>query len=226
MISELEIEAIVSLPRNIFEGTTAKTAILMGRKNKAPQRNRVTLISIESRGDLGKLAGMRLEEIGHGIKVEVESIRQRMEPEYHQKGEAVRDFLQNSGINFRPLKDLATIRNGFTGYGDYRRMIYGKGDVRLITAKNVFPYGLTFCEKEFWIDKNELLYRERANAVTGEVLFVRVGAGCIGRAACIWGPEVEGQADDWMFIIKPQTIDPFFLAMFLNSAMGRSFYRS
>ena len=54
-------------------------------------------------------------------------------------------------------------------------------------------------------------------------MVVRVGAGCVGRSVCVTDDRYKGQADDWMLIVRPQNLDPSFLAFYLNSSIGKAF---
>jgi len=65
--------------------------------------------------------------------------------------------------------------------------------------------------------------KERAHVRVGDVLFVRVGVGCIGRAAVVIDDEDLGVADDWIYVIRVrrELISPYYLALFLQTELGR-----
>lgn len=60
---------------------------------------------------------------------------------------------------------------------------------------------------------------KNAHVEIGNLVFVRVGVGCIGRAAVITSENEKGIADDWIYIlkVKDKRISPFYLAFWLQT---------
>jgi hypothetical protein len=57
---------------------------------------------------------------------------------------------------------------------------------------------------------------------SGEIIFVRVGAGCYGRTA-LMPPGLEAQADDWIHVLTPLAdVDANGLVEWFNSETGRT----
>ena len=86
------------------------------------------------------------------------------------------------------------------------------------------PLGLDFTRDERkFVRPGSPMDKEKAHVKVGDVLFVRVGVGCIGRAAVVVDEEDLGVADDWIYIIrvKKDLISPAYLALFLQTEYGR-----
>ena len=61
--------------------------------------------------------------------------------------------------------------------------------------------------------------KKQARVKVGDILFVRVGVGCIGRTAVVTDESEEGIADDWIYIlrVKNDKISPFYIAFYLQT---------
>ena len=66
-----------------------------------------------------------------------------------------------------------------------------------------------------------------ARARKGDVLFVRVGVGCIGRAAVVLEDDEEGIADDYLYILRfrPDRMRPEFFALLTQTRFFRGALR-
>jgi len=237
IISNLKIEAIVSLPRNIFKNTSAKSSILFGIKNQAnvlgffnnKQKNKVNLILINSKKELMKLSQLSIYDNTVGIKKNIEDIQYRMDPDYYYAKLKSKKYLMSDTIHFKKLKEFVKIYNGFTKYGEDKKKIYHNIDntnrdeyIRLIKAKNISRIGFKY-DDNFFIKRDEDIYKPSACVKAKDVLVIRVGAGCSGRAFCVINEKYSGQVDDWIFILRNSKINPAFLSFYLNSSIGKEF---
>jgi len=237
IISNLKIEAIVSLPRNIFKNTSAKTSILFGIKNQEnllgffnnKQKNKVNLILVNSKKELMKLSQLSIYDNTIGIEKNIEEIQYRMDPDYYYAALKSKKYLINNNIHFKKLKEFVKIYNGFTKYGEDKKKIYYNIDntnidkyIRLIKAKNISRIGFKY-DDNFFIKRDEDIYKPSACVKTKDVLVIRVGAGCSGRAFCVINEKYSGQVDDWIFILRDSQVNPAFLAFYLNSSIGKEF---
>ena len=240
ILANLWVEAVVSLPRHTFGGTSAKTAILFGQKrgkdwNKRADlwhQKRVKLVSIPDQASLCELTKIPIARPEGGMQVSISEIQDRMDPDYHFAGTRVSNLIDGSKAPFEPLSELADIRTGFVKYGEKTSLIYSTVPkkspdkdkyIRLLKAKNLSTYGFRFGQDDFFIRTDEELFRPWACVDVGEVMVVRVGAGCVGRAVCVIDDRYKGQADDWMLIVTPKRLNPSFLAFYLNSSIGKAF---
>jgi hypothetical protein len=117
------------------------------------------------------------------------------------------------------------LRTGYALYGNKREFFEEPSDERvlLIRAKNLAPEGgLRLDRNCAYISNNGEMFCEQSAVRPGEILFVRVGAGCYGRTALV-PPGLAAQADDWIHVLTPLTkIDNTGLVGWFNSAAGRS----
>jgi type I restriction enzyme M protein len=60
---------------------------------------------------------------------------------------------------------------------------------------------------------------KKAHTEIGDIVFVRVGVGCIGRAAVVTKESDKGICDDWIYIlrVKDERLSPFYLALWLQT---------
>ena len=92
----------------------------------------------------------------------------------------------------------------------------------MIRAKNLDPDGgFRLDQNRAYISRRSGMYNEKALVQSGELLFVRVGAGCYGRTALV--PDgLEAQADDWIHILTPRRpVDAAGLVGWFNTPEGR-----
>jgi len=151
-----------------------------------------------------------------------------MDPDYYYADFEIKKTIKKSKFDFAPLSSFVDILNGFAKYGDSKSRIYSRdsvprGFIRLLRARDFLGVGLKPLPEFDVIKKNEDIYRPGAVAVEGDVVFVRVGVGCAGRALRISGKENVSQVDDWMFILRGNKLLPGFLAFYLNGSIGKLF---
>jgi len=222
LLRRAHMEAIISLPRGIFNRTTAKTNILIAQKRSvAPQPYRDATLLLECK-DLGELKPLRLgdwEKMDPRWKKIVLAEAEDWRPEA-QSGD--RRILGDKTVR---LGDLFKLRTGYALYGDKRQFLEGPGDKRLllIRAKNVAPEGgLRLDRNCAYIPSDGEMFCEQSVVRPGEIMFVRVGAGCYGRTA-LMPPGLEAQADDWIHVLTPLAdVDSNRLVEWFNSETGRT----
>jgi type I restriction enzyme M protein len=112
------------------------------------------------------------------------------------------------------------MRCGATEYVE-RRSFSTEG-IPFTSAKTVTWLGVDFSRDQKFIQPGSIMDKEKAHTRVGDVLFVRVGVGCSGRAAVVTDSAEEGVADDWIYIIRPKKLAPFYLALFFATEFGRS----
>jgi len=214
LLENVAVLAVVSLPRHIFKGTTAKTSVLFARKGKEKEE---------------KIFMGIVEEIDE-LPLVVESYRNKKElerpttfwtsragslsPEYNL-------FLRRFAGGVRLGELVSEIFCGRTVYGVKRK--FTKDGVRYISAKVVTPLGLDFERDKRFVDKNSDMYNPKSHVRVGDLLFVRVGAGCLGRAAVVTNENEAGVVDDWIYVIRPKRSDiAYYLAFFIQSKTGKA----
>ena len=198
ILQNLKILAIISLPRNIFPKTTSKTCILIGKKGR--HEGKVLMAKVERLGELSNI-----EKIAKFIEVEGDILY----PEYYIDRVELKTQLK--------LGDVVEIRSGATEYGTKRFFV--DSGIPFISAKVVTNLGIDFTKDRKFVEPNSIMDKKRARVRVGEILFVRVGVGCIGRTAVIVDKSEEGIADDWIYIlrVKDRRVSPFYIAFYLQT---------
>lgn len=216
--------SVISLPRGIFRGTkstTSKTNILFAKKH------------VGDKGDVFMGIANKLEDLSLILKSYQQKKEMRNPPAFWTKVNT--DVLSpefyfkpihfKSGQKMMKLKDLVSeMFCGKTEYGPKRQ--FTTSGIRFISAKTVTPLGIDFTKENrgrHYIDSKSEMYKPNAHVKIGDLLFVRVGVGCIGRAAVVTSPEERGVADDWIYIIRPkEELLAYYLVFYLQSKYGVS----
>jgi len=203
--SHLSIIAIISLPRNIFRSkgnkTSSKTCILIGKKKTKNQQGKVMFAAVNT---IDELLRKNIERKTWTLPNEF------LYPEFYLERNPVLD-------RFPKLKEFnIEIVQGSTKYGKQRK--FSSTGIPFISAKTVTPLGIDFSRDKKFIEPGSVMDNKKAHVEIGDVVFVRVGVGCIGRAAVIMKEAEKGITDDWVYIfrIKDARLSPFYLAFWLQ----------
>lgn len=203
--NRLSIIAIISLPRNIFKSkgnkTSSKTCILIGKKKTKKPQGKIMFAAVNS-----------IEELSNKtIKRKTDAVPDEfLYPEFYLERNPILDELPR-------LKEFnIEIIQGSTKYGSQRK--FSSTGIPFISAKTITPLGIDFSRDEKFIEPGSVMDRTKAHVDVGDVIFVRVGVGCIGRAAVITKESERGIADDWIYIfrVKDGKLSPFYLAFWLQ----------
>lgn len=216
------VEAIISLPREIFAGTSAKTNIIVAQRKKAaavPYREPTWLLKCDNLSELKPLRPAAWRKCDPRWRSVVLADVQDWRPEAQPAVTA------EDGVDSVRLGDVFRLRTGFAKYGKERQFseTSAPGRILLIRAKNLSPDGgFRLDRDQAFIEREGPMFREPSVVRPGEILFVRVGAGCYGRAALV--PDgLQGQADDWIHVLTPLAkVDGRGLVDWLNGQTGRA----
>ncbi len=198
ILENVRIFAIISLPRNIFPGTTSKTCVLLGVKGR--HEGSVLVAKIERLSDLSNF-----EKIARSVNLEGDILY----PEYYIDRISLKTDLR--------LGDVVDLRSGATEYG--KRRIFSESGIPFISAKVVTDLGLDFSRDRRFVPPGSIMDKKRARVEVGDILFVRVGVGCIGRTAVVTDDSEKGVADDWVYIlrVKDRRVSPYYVAFYLQT---------
>lgn len=204
--NHLSIIAIISLPRNIFRSkenaTSSKTCILIGSKGAKTTKKKILFASVNSIDELLK----------KDIKRKTFSIpNEFLYPEFYLERNRILDGLPK-------LKEFRVkIIQGSTKYGHERK--FSSTGIPFISAKTVTPLGIDFSRDKKFVEHGSIMDNKKAHVDIGDVVFVRVGVGCIGRTAVITKKSQKGIVDDWIYIIRNEDsrLSPFYLALWLQT---------
>ncbi|WP_448595232.1 N-6 DNA methylase [Thermoflexus hugenholtzii] len=202
--------AIISLSRRFFP---AKTCVLFARKGGIPSA--VWLAHAEDEEDLGRIS----EEIrqGKGFRQPLEAMGDTWAPLHHLTPPA-----PSAAFPLLPLGELLQeMRGGHAKYGP-RRVFSGSG-IPFLSAKTVTPWGIDLRRDGRRVRPGSPMDHPGARVRKGDVLFVRVGVGCIGRAAVVLEDDEEGIADDYLYILRFRTdrMRPEFFALLTQTGLFR-----
>jgi len=222
LLCRAHVEAIVSLPRGVFAKTLAKTNILIAQKLSAfhqPYREPTSLLVCNEMNELKPLPLADWQDMDDRWQTVVLADESDWRPESHF---CKTPATFSDGVK---LGDVFRLRTGFALYGKQRELLDspGRDGVLLIRAKNMSPEGgLRLTQNCGYINRHGDAFCEESSVQPGEILFVRVGAGCYGRTA-LMPHGLEAQADDWIHILTPtDNVDCEGLVEWLNSEEGRS----
>lgn len=203
------IKFVVSLPRFTFAGTSAKTSLVILQKGAPTRSGTAQLIQLGRAGEVVSQAGVPENEL-----------RERMDFEFHARASKMNLSSCSQG-HFAPLATfVASFRTGRTQYGTKR--IFSSGGVRFLHATNITEIGINYARDERFIEPSGPMDSSKAHVRPGEILLVRVGAGCAGRTAMVADSEDIGVASDYLHIMQVQGIDPYFLVAYLKTPRGKA----
>src|SRR5665213_470193 len=222
LLCRAHVEAIVSLPRGIFNGTTAKTNILIAQKRPVtaqPYREATLLLECK---ELNALKPLRL---GEWEKAEPRWKKVVLAEKTDWRPEAQSGERRAADAKTVRLGDIFKLRTGYALYGNKRKFFEEPSDERvlLIRAKNLAPEGgLRLDRNCAYISNEGEMFCEQSAVRPGEILFVRVGAGCYGRTALV-PAGLTAQADEWIHVLTTLAkVDNVGLVEWFNSEAGRS----
>ncbi len=204
--------AVVSLSRKFF---AAKSCVLFARKEPATLDAPVLLAHAESDEDLAGIS--RLWQEGKGIaKPLLSLLLSDMSPLHHLKPVQLPQTFP-----LRPLGELAQgLRGGATEYGAKRQFVVS--GIPFLSAKTVTPFGIDLRRDERFVAPNSPMDKPSARTRIGDVLFVRVGVGCVGRTAVVLNEDETGVADDYLYILRFRSeMLPEFFALFAQTRFFR-----
>ncbi len=220
VMKKASILAIVSLPRGIFSnGTTSKTAILFLQKQKRLRETFMAVVQHIEELEAVLRAYVEHRELEYPPTFWVRPNTASFEPEFYLSSKTAPVF--KSGLSVRLLSSLLScMRCGRTEYGEKRQ--FTQQGIPFISAKCVTPLGLDLSRNEKYVEPNSIMDKKSAYVSPGDVLFVRVGVGCSGRASAVVDSSDTGIADDWIYILRPREVSPFYLALFFYTKPGRA----
>ena len=189
LLERAQIETIVSLPRGIFPRTTAKTNVLIAEKfppfASSSRKPTCFFICGEENGLNRKVAKAGRRTPALRLRVFPVQLRRCgsaiLTPDADWRPEAFAIAAFDAARDTIRLGDLFHLRAGFARYGRERKLFDAPapGRILLIRAKNFLPDGgLRLDNKCAYIAKRGAMFREAAVVRSGDILFVRVGAGC------------------------------------------------
>jgi type I restriction enzyme M protein len=221
ILNNCKVLAVVSLPRAVFnssKSTTSKTSILFAIKGRRHE-GKVFMVDLGSITELNEILNIYKSHNKSYNAVWADVTPESLHPKTY-----ISEWLP--AFRFQTFKIGELIEDMFCGgteYGEKRK--FANEGLRFISAKVVTPLGIDFTRdaREF-IEPESSMDKKWAHVKVGDVLFVRVGVGCIGRASVVVDDQDLGVADDWTYIIrvKNDKVSPYYLAVFLQTKYGKA----
>ena len=208
-----DVKFIISLRRNVFEQTSAKTSILLLKKKIVKNTEESSTTKLLELDDNRVLSNQ--------IEVCKNDLIRRMDFEYYRRL-IVSDIekLKKKGIIFRPLEDfIIYFKTGKTLYGSKRK--FSINGLRFLHATNITEIGINYKKDQRYILPFSEMDFLSAHVHKGDILFVRVGVGCAGRTGIVDVKEDEGIATDYIHIFRVKDINPYFLVVYLKTKYGK-----
>ncbi len=219
ILRNYKLLAVISLPRGIFRsalGTTSKTSILVIKKEKPLGGEKALMLEIRDIGELHVLTDDIDQVFKRGFYVE--PVPEDLTPRFYKP----LPIKFKEDLPIKTLEELVEeIKVGATEYGEKRRFV--KKGLKFISAKVVTPIGLDYSRDGRMIEPGSPMDKKRAHVKPGDLLFVRVGVGCSGRAAVVVDEDDIGVADDWIYIIRlrDRGLLPYYVAIYMQSKPGK-----
>jgi len=226
LLEHAHVETIVSLPRGVFANTTAKTSILIVKKYGTAPTTEDTEHTEGRTSNASRMTQMAVAVLPCVPRLPWFPVLLSSDADWRPEAHVSRSICdKRSTVR---LGDHFTLRTGFARYGTQRQLYDSPSPARilLIRAKNFSPHGGLRLDKDCaYVSRHGPMFSEKSLVRPGEILFVRVGAGCYGRAAVVPAGLVA-QADDWIHILTPKSaMNAAALVTWFHSRAGRAALR-
>ena len=217
ILERTDLLEVLNVPSSIFNGTDARTAVLILRKKKRIS-GIISPRTVKLRNLEKQPSGLSLN--GY-ITIEQRRLLERMDYNFHNPSFVQLVMPHGKSVVIKPLSQLVSqIVRGHTEYGA-RRKFSKRGGLRYISSKTITATGVDFTKELRYVRPGSAMDRVTARVKRHNLLFVRVGDGCIGRVTVIRDKGDAGIANDCIFIIKTKGISPYYVALILQSTYGK-----
>ncbi|GEM_PF-3741496 len=217
VVRTCRIAKVLDLPAGVFDGTRASASVLFCQKrteaNATPPPNETTsLLEARRNGDRYYARTVARAETGMLVR--------RMDSGYHSADAA---NLRAGLLRLPGARCLGDVTNdivqGYTKYGRRRRFVQ-KGGVRYLESRVISPVGILENPRRYVSPRGRMV-RASAFVQPADLLVVRVGSACLGRATIV-RPRDRGSAiNDCIWRLRVDA-PAGFIALFLSSKTGRS----
>ncbi len=211
IISNSFILKIIDLPRNVFEKTSAKASVLILKKLKKRTLNyNVSISCAEKNGD-----------VNNTIKVNIKLLKNRMDYYFHYKkrNSSIND-LNRERFTVLKLKDFIKVANtGNTYYGKDRK--FNRTGLKFIHSTNLNGLGFNYENGVKYIRPDSKMYFENSLTRVRDLIFARVGNGCIGKAGIILKRNERGVISDCLYRLRVFKSSPYFILLYLKSKFAQ-----
>lgn len=217
ILRHADILEVLNIPASLFNGTDARTAVLILRK-KGSVSDTISLKIVKLRNLEKTSSGLSLNGT---ISIRQRELLKRMDYDFHNLSSIGYVDPQNKNIMVKSLADLVRyIVRGHTEYGAKRRFSR-KGGLKYISSKSVTATGVDFCKELKYVAPGTAMDKLSAHVKRHDLLFVRVGDGCLGKVTVVRGKGDVGSVNDCVFIVRTKGISPYHVALILQTTYGK-----
>jgi len=205
LVDHTRLHLVLSLPPNSFDSSEARICLVVIQRKAREEKSGVTthLGIVESETKATRT-----------MTIDPHELVTRMDLKYHE----VMVHLKAVASGWEPLgKYLNSCARGYGFYGAERYLLTAEGGLTYLHSTNVADFVIRECREQLTVPATMAQCHPQALVNEGDILFVRVGRGCVGRCAVASTMSSVGFASDCVHILKSQYIDPYYLCLFLNT---------
>jgi type I restriction enzyme M protein len=210
--SYMKLLHIISLPSNSFDSCEARITLLIAQKSSLEENelNNTQLCTLN--GNIDPI---------QTVTVKQNDLLFRMDPKYH----FTKKSLEKVKDKFGCLNNyIDSCSRGYGFYSKDRNLLTVDSDFDYIHSVNIGDFMLRTPAHRVSVNKIVGEQHRRALVKQGDVLFVRVGKGCVGRCAIVNSLHSYAFASDCVYILSSQRIDTYYLCLYLNTRFAKNYF--
>jgi len=211
LLAHTQVCLVLSLPINSFDSSEARISLVIAQKSTIGA-------GIVAKVHLGAIDDNT--ESTQTVAVNQQVLLSRMDPGYH----LMMARLKKEVDDFMPLGEyLDSCSRGYGFYGDDRSLLTRKGDLEYIHSVDIRDFVIRQAPQRLMVTSKVGGQHQRALISREDVLFVRVGAGCVGKCAIVtW--LTKAFASDCLFVLSSKRIDSYYLCLYLNTPFAKKYF--
>jgi len=239
--------AIISLDSRVFQatGVSARTSILFLRRENNVNKKKTDVImakadNVDPRGksedDLdgilchfmsplseGGLRGEKKDESSFKknpdiFVVEFKDMEIRWDPDFHHPWYAKYfEVIKKTKFPVKPLGKFMSPSQIFTAYKGPQCKACTDDKIHYITSRQITDLGIDHTRDNSFIDRGNPCDTKRTRIREGDILLVRSGEGCIGRAVVAGSEYAGSNVRSEIYILRPDPhiLNPYYIVAFL-----------
>ena len=210
MLTKVIIRRVISIPIEAFPEVSTKTEILILEKVKNSSPAIIEFKKYDNSLDL-------IEKFT--LKLNKEQLIKRMDFDFYNVRNKSSTKIDSKIVQLKKFHDILIDHGrGATVYGKERFFV--KSGVRYIHSTNIGYIGVNFEKEELFVDKNSVMYKQRALTKLNDILVIRVGNNA-GKTAMVCSESEIGVASDCLYIFRlDNKVNPYyFTALMMTDYM-------
>ena len=213
LVNRVTLRSIHSFPMGSFKASEARTCCLVVEK-RSPRRKGAGPTTVGIVPTTTHNEGAEL--------INQEHLLSRMDPKYHL---AMRSM--EAGQSWEPLSSfVSTCHRGYGLYGTEKSIFETGSAFQYVHTVDIGRSGEIRSRQRPTLPREFGARHQSAVLRQGDVLVARVGRGCAGRAAIAHDLTPCGIASDCVLVVRSETLDPYYLTVFLNTQFAQTFLQA